>query len=174
MRTSGLRTITSIQLALSAMVLSFLLSQLPIIIASLTSLLPSRVHPCLNQFDALFRNLSSHRSEVIAKLSAIIGGLIESSCSKLLTSHWAKLDDGNASAVDHDGSATHSGSHTLNAHYQPDLITKQDRNRNEPDPIIKTLMKQTAGLHRTLGDLLPAKDREVVFNEVSRLFSGMS
>ncbi len=167
MRTANLRSITATHLALAAQCVAFLASQVPVLKAFYASHISSKQLSCLNSFDSLLRDLMNHRQEILAKLSAIVGGLVEGTCGKLLASPWARYATAApiASAVFPDSNTPPSA---LAAG-----VTQDDYDANHVDPCVRLLMKQTAGLHRALTDLLDQKDRDQVFHEVARLFSGI-
>lgn len=139
---AGLRSITATHLAIGSRCLALILSQIPVVRECFVELLPGKQTILLSALDRVYDDITFHHEEVLGKLVAIIGEITDTCCRQLKDSTWLT---------------------------NPAL--EQHASKDEPDPCVRTLIKQASTLNRSLSNLLPIEERDMVFGRVGEVIT---
>jgi hypothetical protein len=173
--------ITASHLALASQAVGLLVTQLPVLRAALASRLPSKHHVLLHSLDRVGKDCQEHQREIFAKLVAIMEELVKHARHTLEQLPWAQQQlqlQAESSPSPPPPTAMPPGSSVSPAPTSSPatvsasaaLVPLSAEELSRVDDCVRVLMKQTCSLHRALSDLLLPEQRDLVFEDISRLF----
>jgi hypothetical protein len=174
--------ITASHLALASQAVGLLVTQLPVLRAALASRLPSKHHVLLHSLDRVGKDCQEHQREIFAKLVAIMEELVKHARHTLEQLPWAQQQlqqlQAESSPSPLPPTAMPPGpsvspaptSSPAAVSASAALVPLSAEELSRVDDCVRVLMKQTCSLHRALSDLLLPEQRDLVFEDISRLF----